>query len=624
MQSRDTDKPPDGGATLYGVVSKKVKRSVRVFLATLLRSPKRFDLFRNEGEHLASIGVEDASHVVIIRYFTLFAATLTTIATFIHATFFAALIIELEAGIALSIVFWLVYAAQLAFPKARSPIYAVFFLSVLAIMGSALINKGSVASGAVYIPNIIILAFMSAKPVERIVASGTVFTCIAICILSTNGVLGIESALAGAQHSFQHAAQLVAAAISTIILIDFLTMDHRFNTEKLVTQNLELEHAINARRQFIAFTRHELRTPMNAIIGSLDAIPNERDPEQRENLVDIAHDAALNLSTQLDDFLDMSAVEAGVINLEPHSSDISHLTENTLKIWRPEAVAKGLSLTYTERNSTKENLLIDPVRYQQILFVLLANAIKFTSAGDVRVALLCRPLLDDKAAIILSVDDTGAGMDKSRLKKISDALKSESTQRKNGQSLGLGLTMLRNLVRAMNGRITIESNPNTGSVFTVYLTAKTSKNTGQLNPSLLQFFTGKRILCVDDHAINLRLVELMFSKFGCDVECASSGEDALERCAKHGQFDLILMDIMMPGLDGVETTEQIRDGNTNNKDTPIYALTTNTAPYQVQRYENAGMDGVLHKPLDAHQIYSVLKTLWGDDDASPISDEGVA
>ena len=624
MTDREADKPPGTSNSVLHAFSRVAYRCFILLVSIVFRSHKREQIFRAECNQLKSLGVEDASYTVIIRYFTLYVTLATTIATIIQASLFPALIIQTEAAVALILFFWLILVAQHILPTARTPHYAVFFLSVIGVAMSALVDQGNVTSGVIYIPNIIILSFLMARRFERIIAGVFIVGLIAVCILTTSNVLGTPGTITGSERGFQHSYQLVAATLSTVILIDFLVMDHRFNTDTLMEKNKELEQAVNARRQFIAFTRHELRTPMNAIIGSLDEISNGNDPKLRQELAEIAHSAALNLSTQLDDFLDMSSVEAGTIKLTPHSSNLSKLTQNTLAIWQPEAELKNLKLDFTERNSIRENLFIDPVRYQQILSVMLANAIKFTSEGKVRVNLLCRPILEDKVAVILSVDDTGAGMDASRLESISKALKSDDTQRQNGHSLGLGLTMLRNLVRAMGGRVTVESIPDTGSIFTVFLSANIVRDADLSATPELNLFEGKKILCVDDHSINQRLVELMFSKFGCDVESVDSGEDALVRCEKGDKFDLILMDIMMPGLDGVETAERLRSGESLNKNTPIFALTTNTAPYQVLRYQTAGMNGVLHKPIDARQIYVTLRNLWSKGDAPSSTDEHVA
>lgn len=382
-------------------------------------------------------------------------------------------------------------------------------------------------------------------------------------------------------------------------------------TEAAEQARVEAESANRAKTNFLAVMSHEIRTPLTSIDGFADLLWHSKDlSRESRRYVELIRAANAALLTIVNDVLDFSKVEAGQIELEAHPFSPSALIQDTMGIVQPVAAKKGLLLKWSIDSRTPDWLIGDVVRLRQILLNLLNNAIKFTDKGSIAVAV--RPMLstDGNELVHFSVTDTGTGIPQQHqyrlFKQFSQA--DGSISRRYGGT-GLGLAICKNLVELMDGQIGVISDIGKGATlwFTAALAAApvpTPKP--RLSHSLEVFSCPRgRILLVDDLETNLEIVQSYLKDGGYDVVSVGGGVEAIRRLQQE-QFDLILMDIQMPVVDGVMTTRAIRDLAGPQKNIPIVAMTGNVLPQQVESFIKAGMNDHIGKPIERAKLYSKL------------------
>ena len=383
----------------------------------------------------------------------------------------------------------------------------------------------------------------------------------------------------------------------------------RIRTEELAQARDEAEAAARAKADFLAAMSHEIRTPMNGVIGMVEVLkqtPLNSDQQQMLSVVSQSGDALIGI---LNDILDFSKIEAGALKLENAPFKPHDLARQCHDLFAPQAAARGLDFQVSVDPRIPQWVTGDPNRLRQILLNLLSNAVKFTLRGSVRLALR----LEANGAISFEVTDTGIGIPSEKMDSIFSAFtQAESSTTRRFGGTGLGLSISHRLATAMNGTIRATSIPNYGSTFilTVNLPAAAAPEIPYANESsgIADSHLSRRVLVVEDNAVNRQVAGRLLTNLGCDVTLANDGEQGIAAAARE-PFDLILMDCHMPGTDGYEATRRIRALPGRHGTVRIAALTAGALADDRQRCLAAGMNDFLTKPIRSDDLRQLLRSL---------------
>jgi signal transduction histidine kinase/CheY-like chemotaxis protein len=367
------------------------------------------------------------------------------------------------------------------------------------------------------------------------------------------------------------------------------------------------EAASAAKGEFLANMSHELRTPLTSIIGFAGLLRTEALDERQSRYVRRISDASQALLAVINDILDFSRLEAGELELDPQPVDPDALIRQTIALVSLEAEAKGLGLRFVNGGLPRA-VHMDEARFRQVLLNLLSNAVKFTDAGEVCVT--AEHWDDGAAALRVSVVDTGPGVPPDRLDRLFQRFSQadSSISRRYGGS-GLGLAICRRLVELMGGAIDVETAQGRGSTFTFDVLAPVAPPAASQDFEVAPF-AAAAVLLVDDAAANRELVRTLLEALGVQVTEAESGEAALI-LAKDRRFELILLDVRMPGLDGLAVTRTLRGLDGPNRHTPILALTADVQHADVEACRAAGMDDHIAKPVNVADLLSKMARWHG-------------
>ncbi len=389
---------------------------------------------------------------------------------------------------------------------------------------------------------------------------------------------------------------------------------------------LAMEAASRAKSEFLANMSHEIRTPLNAIMGFTDLLrrgADGGDEQERQDYLDTIYNSGRHLLELINDILDLSKIEAGRMTIERIDCSPAEVIAAVVSVLRVRAQEKGLEFCAQWPDGVPVRIRSDPVRLKQLLMNLVGNALKFTSSGSVRVV---GRLVESDSKTLLAFDmiDTGVGISKDKLERIFEAfVQADSSVTREFGGTGLGLAISRRIARALGGELTVRSQVGQGSTFTATIDPgpldgvpiQKGPYAGELRPKERREATATatrlpraRVLVVDDGATNRKLVSLILRRAGAEVATAENGRVGVELAGRE-HFDVIVMDMQMPVLDGYSATRRLRQQGIQ---VPIVALTAHAMVGDEEKCRAAGCSAYLSKPLDADRLVQLLAELLTD------------
>ena len=373
----------------------------------------------------------------------------------------------------------------------------------------------------------------------------------------------------------------------------------------------ELVRLQKAKEQFLANISHEIRTPINGIAGMAGLLSQDSSPDERGTYLNAIKHSAENLKVIINDILDLAAIESGKLRFEKIPFNLHDLLPSLIGMFAYQAKEKKLKLEYKIHPSLGRNLLGDPVRLNQILINLISNAVKFTHSGQIQVLCSAEDKKKNSCVVKIQVVDTGVGVPSDKLDTIFESFSQAdaSVTRKYGGS-GLGLTIVKQLVELQHGTIEVKSEEHKGSNFIVrvpYTFGKSERLKKTSIPKASDFqlakgVTGMRVLLVEDNDINRLYAKSILQQWNCSVDIAENGLVAIEKI-KYNFYDVVLMDVQMPVMDGYEATRAIRLMDSHMRHAPIVALTANATKTDIGKCLSSGMNDYLPKPFTPDDLY---------------------
>lgn len=409
-----------------------------------------------------------------------------------------------------------------------------------------------------------------------------------------------------------HVMQETALGEKIMYCVDVDMTEFKRIRNRLVQAKEEAEAANKAKSEFLANMSHEIRTPLNGIQGMLSLLLLSGLEGEQKEFAEAGKDSAIRLNRLLSDILDLSRVEAGKLAVLSEPFDLPDLVKQVCELFQLSFEEAGIDLVRRVGEDTPRMVVGDGARVQQILTNLVGNALKYTDSGGVRVEVSrLTPVEEGRERILFSVFDTGIGISR----EVLDSLFKPFVQGSMGysrqyQGAGLGLSICKRLVDLMGGNMSVESSPGEGSAFHVVLQFGSADNGTMSIPVVAARAyapTPLRVLLAEDDRVNRIVGRRLLEGVGCSVAEAINGHEALEQL-RGEHFDAVFMDVQMPGMDGVEATRVIRNGEAGDdrSDVPIFAMTAYTMAGDRERFMDQGLDGYIPKPVEMEDVMELL------------------
>lgn len=398
-------------------------------------------------------------------------------------------------------------------------------------------------------------------------------------------------------------------------IVGSMGIHYDITERKRLEQELEqakyvAEEARMAEKQFLANMSHEIRTPLNAIIGMTHLLFDTRPNKQQFEYLEILKTSADFLHSLISDLLDMAKIEAGRIEVQQHPFDLIGLLRTTQRVFQIKLQNKPIELDLMVDARLSGSYVGDDLLLNQILLNLISNAEKFTEEGNIDISVKIKKEEENLTWIEFKIEDTGIGIDSDKLEEIFQKFKQINAQGHKHKGTGLGLAITKQLVDLQGGTISVKSRKGEGTTFTVLLPFQ--KADTEVVPSTSEIqdvdnsFAGFKVLVAEDNLMNQKYIGSLLNKWHIDHQIAADGRKAVELALKQ-QYDIILMDIQMPNMDGYEATITIRHTQNPNQQTPIVALTASAMLDQKNKTLMAGMNDFVTKPFDPNRLLETLK-----------------
>lgn len=407
---------------------------------------------------------------------------------------------------------------------------------------------------------------------------------------------------------------IITAIAAVIILITDINTRNKLEDELRIAKKLADENAV-MKEQFMANMSHEIRTPMNSILGFSDLLEKTNLDKTQTEYLNAVKSSGSNLLNIINDILDFSKIEAGKLNIEKISFNLPDLLNSLKVMFTPKANEKHINFNVTIDPKTPAYIFGDPTRLNQILINLINNAIKFTQHGEVNLKCEIKSIEHDIVQFVFKVQDTGIGISPDKQHSVFERFNQGNTEttRKYGGN-GLGLAIVKQLVEIQNGDIILKSKEGVGSEFTVRISYPISYENKKVisetsNPQLkIESHKPLSVLLAEDHKLNQKLAITYLSDFGLSVDLAENGMEAVEKF-KTKNYDLVLMDIQMPLLDGYHAAKKIREELKSN--VPIIAMTANIMANEREKCMSFGMNDYLSKPFKEIDLFNIVNLYIG-------------
>lgn len=406
---------------------------------------------------------------------------------------------------------------------------------------------------------------------------------------------------------------IISSSFAFVTNLMYFTIENpdlkMLNELKLAKENAD--RANDAKTEFLSSMSHEIRTPLNAVIGFAECVKNADSLENAKNDADDIIMAGQNLLEIVNGILDISKIEAGKMEIVEVEYNLKKICYDLEKLITPRIREKPIELKVNIAKDIPETLYGDMGKVREIITNLLTNAAKYTEEGLIELSVMCINN-KNKSKLVISVEDTGRGIKPEKINKLfAKFQRLEEDRNTTLEGTGLGLAITKSLVEMMGGKIVVQSKYGSGSKFTVYLTQKivamtSNQKISKLAPQNNQTsFQNKKILIVDDNKLNLKVASRLLCPYELNIDTVESGFDCLEK-VKDNNYDLILLDDMMPKMSGTDTLKELK----KNKDfnTKVIALTANAITGMKEKYLSLGFDDYLAKPIDKLELNRILTT----------------